>query len=41
MFKDPEISWDCNDGDPDPMPRNDERKLNAHGTRCAGEVSVL
>ncbi|XP_045538981.1 neuroendocrine convertase 1, partial [Papilio machaon] len=35
---DPEISWDCNDHDPDPYPKQDEQNRNSHGTRCAGEI---
>ncbi|CAH2087643.1 unnamed protein product [Euphydryas editha] len=35
---DPEISWDSNDGDPDPFPRYDAKNTNSHGTRCAGEI---
>ncbi|KPJ14455.1 Neuroendocrine convertase 1 [Papilio machaon] len=35
---DPEISWDCNDHDPDPYPIQDEQNRNSHGTRCAGEI---
>lgn len=38
-FKDPEISWDSNDHDPDPTPRYEVNMRNSHGTRCAGEVS--
>lgn len=41
MFKDPEISWDCNEDDNDPLPRYDKKKSNSHGTRCAGEVSMI
>ncbi|XP_021191254.3 neuroendocrine convertase 1 [Helicoverpa armigera] len=37
---DPEISWDSNDGDPDPSPRYEDIKLNSHGTRCAGEIAM-
>ncbi|XP_053611965.1 neuroendocrine convertase 1-like isoform X2 [Plodia interpunctella] len=37
---DPEISWDCNDNDPDPQPRFEEIKKNSHGTRCAGEIAM-
>lgn len=37
---DPEISWDCNDHDPDPSPVNYENKINSHGTRCAGEIAM-
>ncbi|CAG0895477.1 unnamed protein product [Darwinula stevensoni] len=35
---DPLASYDINDKDPDPMPRNNGD--NKHGTRCAGEVSA-
>ncbi|XP_045450459.1 neuroendocrine convertase 1-like [Melitaea cinxia] len=35
---DPDISWDTNDGDPDPFPRYDAKNSNSHGTRCAGEI---
>ncbi|CAL4067446.1 unnamed protein product, partial [Meganyctiphanes norvegica] len=34
---DPGASTDINDGDPDPMPRDNGD--NRHGTRCAGEVA--
>ena len=34
---DPSISFDFNDDDPDPMPRD---LSNSHGTRCAGEVAM-
>ncbi|XP_032514726.2 neuroendocrine convertase 1-like [Danaus plexippus] len=37
---DPEISWDCNDGDSDPYPRHDDKNRNSHGTRCAGEIAM-
>lgn len=37
---DPEISYDCNEEDHDPLPRYDPEKQNSHGTRCAGEVSM-
>ncbi|XP_073960255.1 neuroendocrine convertase 1-like isoform X2 [Choristoneura fumiferana] len=37
---DPEISWDCNDGDPDPSPRLEDLGRNSHGTRCAGEIAM-
>ncbi|KAM3960400.1 neuroendocrine convertase 1-like [Aphomia sociella] len=37
---DPEISWDCNDNDPDPQPRYEDLKKNSHGTRCAGEIAM-
>ncbi|GBP21767.1 Neuroendocrine convertase 1 [Eumeta japonica] len=38
---DPEISWDCNDDDPDPTPRYDEKRFNSHGTKCAGEIAMV
>ena len=34
---DPTLSYDLNDDDPDPMPRD---LSNSHGTRCAGEVAM-
>ncbi|CAH0718128.1 unnamed protein product, partial [Brenthis ino] len=37
---DPEISWDSNNGDPDPFPRYDDKNSNSHGTRCAGEIAM-
>ncbi|CAK1580824.1 unnamed protein product [Parnassius mnemosyne] len=37
---DPEISWDCNDHDPDPYPIHKEHNHNSHGTRCAGEIAM-
>ncbi|XP_063382912.1 neuroendocrine convertase 1-like [Cydia fagiglandana] len=37
---DPEISWDCNDGDPDPSPPQKDLRRNSHGTRCAGEIAM-
>ncbi|XP_023311252.1 neuroendocrine convertase 1-like [Anoplophora glabripennis] len=37
---DPEISWDCNEDDDDPLPRYEVTKSNSHGTRCAGEVAM-
>lgn len=40
-FQDPEISYDCNEGDDDPFPRYDKDRLNSHGTRCAGEISMI
>lgn len=33
-------SWDLNDDDPDPMPR-DTSTTNHHGTRCAGEIAAV
>lgn len=40
FFKDPEISYDCNEEDDDPLPRYDVTRQNSHGTRCAGEVAM-
>ncbi|XP_063829835.1 neuroendocrine convertase 1-like [Ostrinia nubilalis] len=37
---DPEISWDCNDNDSDPLPRYEKLNRNSHGTRCAGEIAM-
>ncbi|CAH0553623.1 unnamed protein product [Brassicogethes aeneus] len=37
---DPDISYDCNQEDLDPIPRYDVHKSNSHGTRCAGEVAM-
>ncbi|CAH2049099.1 unnamed protein product, partial [Iphiclides podalirius] len=37
---DPEISWDSNDHDPDPYPRQEAHNGNSHGTRCAGEIAM-
>ncbi|XP_033124048.1 neuroendocrine convertase 1-like [Anneissia japonica] len=37
---DPKASWDYNDNDEDPSPRATTTNENAHGTRCAGEVSM-
>ncbi|XP_044262111.1 neuroendocrine convertase 1-like [Tribolium madens] len=37
---DPEISYDCNEEDNDPLPRYDHSQFNSHGTRCAGEVAM-
>ncbi|KAG1681898.1 Neuroendocrine convertase 1 [Nymphon striatum] len=39
--KDSEASWDANDNDPDPMARYDPLNINAHGTRCAGEIAMV
>lgn len=39
-MQDPEISWDCNEDDDDPLPRYEVTKSNSHGTRCAGEVAM-
>ncbi|KAL4717118.1 hypothetical protein ACJJTC_017005 [Scirpophaga incertulas] len=38
---DAEISWDCNDNDPDPQPRYEKLNKNSHGTRCAGEIAMM
>nr|CAH7717328.1 unnamed protein product [Callosobruchus chinensis] len=38
--RDPDISWDCNEGDNDPYPRYDASQSNSHGTRCAGEAAM-
>ena len=38
---DPDISFDFNGNDPDPMPRYDSRDSNKHGTRCAGEIAMV
>ncbi|XP_045469329.1 neuroendocrine convertase 1-like [Harmonia axyridis] len=37
----PEISYDCNEEDNDPMPRYDMARTNSHGTRCAGEIAMV
>ncbi|XP_060527002.1 neuroendocrine convertase 1-like [Cylas formicarius] len=37
---DPLISYDCNEGDNDPLPRYEASNSNSHGTRCAGEVAM-
>jgi len=37
---DPAISVDVDDGDPDPSPRYEPLRSNAHGTRCAGEIAM-
>lgn len=36
---DPQSSYDLNDNDDDPTPTRNED--NKHGTRCAGEVSMV
>ncbi|XP_054708624.1 furin-1-like [Uloborus diversus] len=36
---DKDASWDINDSDDDPTPKDDDD--NKHGTRCAGEVSAV
>ncbi|XP_018321284.1 neuroendocrine convertase 1-like isoform X3 [Agrilus planipennis] len=38
---DPEISYDCNEDDDDPLPRYDRTRANSHGTRCAGEIAMV
>ncbi|XP_076642516.1 neuroendocrine convertase 1 [Halictus rubicundus] len=37
---DPEISYDVNEGDDDPLPRYELSGMNGHGTRCAGEIAM-
>nr|XP_031848985.1 neuroendocrine convertase 1-like [Nomia melanderi] len=37
---DPEISYDVNEGDDDPLPRYEVSGMNGHGTRCAGEIAM-
>ncbi|XP_043472486.1 neuroendocrine convertase 1-like [Leptopilina heterotoma] len=37
---DPEISYDVNNRDNDPIPRYEATGLNRHGTRCAGEIAM-
>ncbi|XP_057332324.1 neuroendocrine convertase 1-like isoform X2 [Microplitis mediator] len=37
---DPSISYDVNERDNDPIPRYDVTDVNAHGTRCAGEIAM-
>ncbi|XP_012268604.2 neuroendocrine convertase 1-like [Athalia rosae] len=37
---DAEISYDVNEGDPDPIPRYEATGINGHGTRCAGEIAM-
>lgn len=39
FFQDPEASFDINDNDNDPTPRDNGD--NKHGTRCAGEVAAV
>lgn len=39
MSQDKAASWDINDDDDDPSPRDDGD--NKHGTRCAGEVAAV
>ncbi|XP_043284514.1 neuroendocrine convertase 1-like isoform X2 [Venturia canescens] len=37
---DPEISYDVNNADNDPIPRYESSGTNGHGTRCAGEIAM-
>ncbi|XP_043492378.1 neuroendocrine convertase 1-like [Polistes fuscatus] len=37
---DPDISYNVNEGNTDPMPRYESTGTNAHGTRCAGEIAM-
>ncbi|OAD61081.1 Neuroendocrine convertase 1 [Eufriesea mexicana] len=37
---DPNISYDVNQGDDDPLPRYELSGMNGHGTRCAGEIAM-
>ncbi|CAL7950535.1 unnamed protein product [Xylocopa violacea] len=37
---DPDISYDVNENDDDPLPRYEVRGMNGHGTRCAGEIAM-
>ncbi|KAG7206694.1 hypothetical protein KM043_000369 [Ampulex compressa] len=37
---DPDISYDVNDADNDPLPRYEISGMNGHGTRCAGEIAM-
>ncbi|XP_015598957.1 neuroendocrine convertase 1 [Cephus cinctus] len=37
---DPEISYDVNEADSDPIPRYESTGMNGHGTRCAGEIAM-
>jgi hypothetical protein len=39
ILQDKAASWDINDDDDDPSPRDDGD--NKHGTRCAGEVAAV
>ncbi|XP_015126082.1 neuroendocrine convertase 1 [Diachasma alloeum] len=36
----PDISYDVNEGDNDPIPRYEVTGMNGHGTRCAGEIAM-
>lgn len=38
---DSDASYDYNDRNADPTPRYDNKGTNKHGTRCAGEVSMM
>ncbi|KAF7274026.1 hypothetical protein GWI33_013288, partial [Rhynchophorus ferrugineus] len=38
---DPEISYNCNEENDNPLPRYEITKSNSHGTRCAGEVAMI
>lgn len=40
FVQDPEISYDCNENDKDPIPRYEPTRQNSHGTRCAGEIAM-
>ncbi|XP_068980359.1 neuroendocrine convertase 1-like isoform X1 [Bombus flavifrons] len=37
---DPDISYDVNEADDDPLPRYELSGVNGHGTRCAGEIAM-
>ncbi|XP_015176368.1 PREDICTED: neuroendocrine convertase 1-like [Polistes dominula] len=37
---DPNISYNVNEGTTNPMPRYESTGMNAHGTRCAGEIAM-
>lgn len=37
---DPDISYDVNENDDDPLPRYELSGANGHGTRCAGEIAM-
>ena len=39
LHYDPLASWDMNDNDPDPYPR-EEDPINSHGTRCCGQIAM-
>uniref|UniRef100_A0A6A7FR57 Neuroendocrine convertase 1-like n=1 Tax=Hirondellea gigas TaxID=1518452 RepID=A0A6A7FR57_9CRUS len=38
---DPSLSFDVNDDDDDPLPRQSDQVVNSHGTKCAGEVAMV